>query len=133
MPHFSRSKIKMRRDVQMSDMHGEPKEYRGIAFLQFRTEWNDTTKSFAPMTAEQKQICEDLYQQLASAGVELGITISERVPGVEDVRDFPKVMSFQLMVNKPDGSISAPAPQPQAAAPAAPASYEQAKGGGNGW
>ena len=39
MPHFSRSKIKMRRDVRQNDMHGEPVEYRGIAFLQFRTEW----------------------------------------------------------------------------------------------
>ena len=125
MPHFSRSKIKMRKDVRMADMHGEPVEYRGIAFLQFRTEWNDTTRSFAPMTAEQKQICESLYPQLADAGVELGITISERTPGVEDVREFPKVMSFQLLVNKPDGSRSVPAPT-QAPAP-------QPIGGGNGW
>ena len=126
MPHFSRSKIKMRRDVRQHDMHGEPVEYRGIAFLQFRTEWNDTTRSFAPMTAEQKQICEDLYHQLAEAGVELGITISERTPGVEDVREFPKVMSFQLMVNKPDGARSAPAPAPAAPSP-------QPSGGSNGW
>ena len=53
MPHFSRAKIKMRRDVRQNDMHGEPVEYRGIAFLQFRTEWNYTTRSFAPMTAAQ--------------------------------------------------------------------------------
>ena len=33
MPHFSRSKIKMRKDVGMADMHGEPVEYRGIAVL----------------------------------------------------------------------------------------------------
>lgn len=109
----------------MSDMNGEPVEYRGIAFIQFRTEWNDTTRSFAPMSAEQKQICEDLYRQLADAGIELGITISERTPGVEDVREFPKVMSFQLMVNKPDGSFQ------QSAAPTSTAA--EPSGGGNGW
>ena len=71
------------------------------------------------MTAEQKQICEDLYRQLAEAGVEPGITISRPAPGVEDVREFPKVMSFQLLVKQPDGfgkrlqrRHRRPAPQP---------------------
>jgi hypothetical protein len=77
------------------------------------------------MTAEQKKICEDLYRQLADAGVELGVTLSERTPGVEDVREFPKVMSFQLMVNNPDGAMSVPAPAREPAA--------QPSGGGNGW
>lgn len=125
MPHFSRSRIKMRKDVRAVDMHGEPVEYRGIAFLQFRTEWNDTTRSFKPMTPQQKQICEDLYLQLAEAGVELGITITERVPGVEDVRQFPKVMSFQLMVNRIDGSA------PMKSNPIATPTSDE--GAGNGW
>ena len=66
MPHFSRSKIKMRRDVRQNDMHGEPVEYRGIAFLQFRTEWN-TTRSFAPMQLSKADL--RIYHQLAEAGV----------------------------------------------------------------
>ncbi len=130
MPHFSRAKIKFRNNVIAADMDGEPVEYRGIAFLQFRTEWNETTRSFTPMTAEQKQTCEDLYRQLADAGVELGVTVTERTPGVQDVREFKKVLSFQLFVNKPDGSMSvAPAPAPGAPAPAAP----QPNGDSNGW
>ena len=128
MPHFSRSKFKMRGNVQMMDETGEHIEYRGIAFIQFRTEWDDQAKRFTPMTAEQKKICEDLHQQLSDAGVELGVTVSQRVPGVEDVREYPKVMQFQLMVNDPQGYTPAPTP---AAAPAQ--SYEAAKGGGNGW
>ena len=78
----------------MMDMHGEPIEYRGIAFFQFRTEWNDTTRSFAPMTAEQKQICEDLYQQLAEAGVELGITISGAHRASKTSATFPRSCRF---------------------------------------
>ena len=125
MPHFSRSKIKMRRDVRQNDMHGEPVEYRGIAFLQFRTEWNDTTRSFAPMTVEQKQICEDLYHQLAERR-RAGHHHMERTPASKTSASSPKVMSFQLMVNKPDGARSAPAPAPAAPSP-------QPSGGSNGW
>ena len=53
MPHFSRSKFKMRGNVQMMDETGEHIEYRGIAFIQFRTEWDDQAKRFTPMTPEQ--------------------------------------------------------------------------------
>ena len=126
MPHFSRSKIKMRRDVHHQDMHGHPVEYRGIGFLQFRTAWNDTTRSFSPMTEEQKQICDDLWRQLAEAGVEIGVTISERIPGTDDVRQFPKVMAFQLMVNNPDGSLTSNSPKPSAPIPSP-------DGESNGW
>ena len=125
-PQFSRSKFKFKKDIRSLDINGEPVEYRGVAFLQFRTEWNEKTRSFTPMTPEQKQICGDLHRQLADAGVELGVTVSERVPGEEDVRAFPKVMQFQLMVNEPRGE----APVRQAPPGPAPAAVGSAN---NGW
>jgi hypothetical protein len=35
------------------------------------------------------------------AGVELGISITRRIPGETDVRQFPKVATFSLIANEP--------------------------------
>lgn len=100
-PTFSRSKFKMRKNVLQNDQNGEPYEYRGTAFLQFQTEYSDKTNSFAPMTASQEKICEDLWRALHTAGVQIGLTVAQRLPGETDVRKFPKVMSFSLVCNDP--------------------------------
>ncbi len=100
-PTFSRSKFKMRKNVLQNDQNGEAYEYRGTAFLQFRTDYNEDTNQYQPMTAAQEKICEDLWRQLHDAGVQIGMTVAQRLPGETDVRKFPKVMSFSLVCNDP--------------------------------
>ena len=94
MPHFSRSKLKLKQPLSPD------KEYRVTAYLNFKTNWNESTQKFEPMTPEQKQTCEDLHAQLAAHGVEIGITFAERT-GALDVREFPRAGYITLYVNTP--------------------------------
>jgi hypothetical protein len=53
------------------------------------------------MTDEQKEICDEIHAMIFEAGVELGISITRRIPGETDVRQFPKVATFSLIANEP--------------------------------
>ena len=101
MPGFGRSKFKLRQDIAMADDDGSPVEYQSSAFIQFRTEFNEETRRFAPMTDEQREICDEIHAMIFEAGVELGISITRRIPGETDVRQFPKVATFSLIANEP--------------------------------
>tara|TARA_R110002020_G_scaffold71209_8_gene184202 strand:+ start:275 stop:619 length:345 start_codon:yes stop_codon:yes gene_type:complete len=98
-PHLSRSKFKMKQSVQALDTENQPKEFRATAFIQFKTEWIEADRRYERMTPEQEKICADLGRKLAEAGVEISVTVSERKDGF-DIRDFPKVMQFQMYTNK---------------------------------
>ena len=97
---FSYNKIKMKRDVLADDQEGEPKEFFGSAFLQFKTEYDQDTNRFEPMTDEQKAIVQELWEACHDAGVELSISLFERTGS--DFKDWPKVLQFSLRVNDPE-------------------------------
>ena len=52
------------------------------------------------MTQDQRNVCERLHKELHAAGVEIGVTITERTQALE-VKDFPKVATVSLFVNEP--------------------------------
>ena len=108
MPHFSHSKLKLKQPLSPD------KEYRVTAYLNFKTNWNESTQRFEPMTPEQKQTCEDLHAQLAAHGVEIGITFAERTNAL-DVREFPRAGYITLYVNTPraEGAPGYQQQQPQ--------------------
>lgn len=108
MPHFSHSKLKLKQPLSPD------KEYRVTAYLNLKTNWNESTQRFEPMTPEQRQTCEDLHAQLAAHGVEIGITFAERT-GALDVREFPRAGYITLFVNTPraEGAPGYQQQQPQ--------------------
>jgi len=103
MPGFGRSKFKLRNDIPMVDDAGNPHEYRAVAFIQYRTEWDEEAGKVTPMTDEQKEMCNELQNMMFEAGVELGISLTKRIPNENDVRTFPKVATFSLVANDPAG------------------------------
>ncbi len=103
MPGFGRSKFKLRNDIPMVDDDGNPHEYRAVAFIQYRTEWDEAAGKFTPMTDDQKEMCNELQNMMFEAGVELGISLTKRIPNENDVRTFPKVATFSLVANDPAG------------------------------
>tara|TARA_R100000700_G_scaffold25256_2_gene32009 strand:- start:128 stop:487 length:360 start_codon:yes stop_codon:yes gene_type:complete len=111
MAQFSRTKFKLKQDVIAVDDAGNANEYRASAFLQFRTEWDDNNRRYKEMTDNQKQICEELHQQLYQAGVEFGISIQYRDPMAgDDLKLMPKIATFSLLCNEPKQK---PKPQPE--------------------
>ena len=117
-PHFSYARIKPKQDVLATAPNGAPQEYRAVGYIQFKQEWNDLSKSYVPLTAEQQAKCDELHQAFAEVGAEIGITLTQR-NGSDNVRDYPRVMQFKLIVNEPDAqaapsSSPAPAPAPSA-------------------
>ena len=117
-PHFSYARIKPKQDVLATAPNGAPQEYRAVGYIQFKQEWNDLSKSYVPLTAEQQAKCDELHRLFAEVGAEIGITLTQR-NGSDNVRDYPRVMQFKLIVNEPDAqaapsSSPAPAPAPSA-------------------
>ena len=108
MPHFSRSTLQLKQPLRPD------KEYRVTAYINFKTNWNESTQRFEPMTPEQRQTCDELHAQLAAHGVELGITFSEKT-GALDVREFPRAGYITLFVNTPraEGAPGYQQQQPQ--------------------
>jgi len=113
VPHFSKATLKLKQDLSAL------KEYRATAYVNIRTQWNDNTSRYDPMTEQQKATCEDLYMQMVRAGAEIGITLAERT-GAQDVREFPKVAYIPLFTNAPRDMQQryAPSQQMQSYAPA---------------
>ena len=52
-PHFSYARIKPKQDLLATAPNGAPQEYRAVGYIQFKQEWNDLSKSYVPLTAEQ--------------------------------------------------------------------------------
>ena len=93
-----------------------PQEYRATA-VTFNLSKNGTiSKSYVPLTAEQQAKCDELHRLFAEVGAEIGVTLTQRT-GSDNVRDYPRVMQFKLIVNEPDAQ-AAPSPSP-APAPSA--------------
>jgi hypothetical protein len=125
-PQLSRSEIKLRENIPANAPDGAPNIYRATAFIQYKTDWNDNTRRYEPMTPEQQAKCNELGKMLADAGVEISIGLFLRAG--EQPSQFPKMAQFTIYPNKPrDNQGQAPAMAPAAApAPAAP-------GGGSSW
>ena len=116
-PHFSYARIKPKQDLLATAPNGAPQEYRAVGYIQFKQEWNDLSKSYVPLTAEQQSKCDELHRLFAEAGAEIGITLTQR-NGSDNVREYPKVMQFKLIVNEPDAQAApSSSPPPLAADP----------------
>ena len=76
------------------------KEYRITAWLNIKTQFNESINKYEQMSDAQKQACEAVYQHMVREGIELSITLSERT-AAQDVREFPKVCYIPLFTNKP--------------------------------
>ena len=76
------------------------KEYRITAWLNIKTQFNESINKYEQMSDAQKQACEAVYQHMVREGIELSITLSERT-AAQDVREFPKAAFIKLFVNKP--------------------------------
>jgi len=94
MPHFSKSSFKTRQTLSPD------REYRATAYVNMRTPWDENSGRYQAMTQDQKDICERLHKDLHAAGVEIGVTITER-SHAQEVKDFPKVCFISLFVNEP--------------------------------
>ena len=77
------------------------------------------------MPAHQHQPC--VTGNLMFFRAEIGVTLTQRT-GSDNVRDYPRVMQFKLIVNEPDGQ-AAPSPAP-AQAPPAPDPFDDPFGDG---
>ena len=99
MPHFSKSAHQFNVPIT-SD-----KQYRVSAWINCKTDWDDNTKKYEPMTDDQKQKCEEMFRQFQASGCEISVTLSQRTDdtdefGNPDVRKFPKVGAFTLYTRK---------------------------------
>ena len=100
------------------------KEYRITAWLNIKTQFNESINKYEQMSDAQRQACEDVYQHMVREGIELSITLSERTA---------KAAFIKLFVNKPyDQNRTAsfqPTPDPGHQAPPqeqqAPRDYTQ--------
>ena len=93
MPHFGRATQQFKQPLD------ENKKYRVTAWLNFKQEWNDAEKKYERQSPEEISICRKLFEQLAQhPGLQLQINIDERVPGVDDVKQFPRVAVMNLYV-----------------------------------
>jgi len=94
MAHLSKATHKF-----LSNLSSD-KEYRITAWLNIKTQFNESINKYEQMSDAQKQACEAVYQHMVSEGIELSITLSERT-AAQDVREFPKAAFIKLFVNKP--------------------------------
>jgi len=116
MPHFGISNYQFRNALDTA------KTYRISAWLGFKQEWREGIGYDKP-TPEEISVCRKLFEQLAQhPGLQLQISIDERLRGVENVKEFPRVARIPLYV----GNVSKPEYQPQEAAVETSSGFEQA-------
>ena len=116
MPHFGISNYKFKNALDTA------KTYRITAWLGFKQEWREGIGYDKP-TPEEISVCRKLFEQLAQhPGLQLQISIDERLRGVENVKEFPRVARIPLYV----GNVSKPEYQPQEAAVETSSGFEQA-------
>jgi hypothetical protein len=117
-PHLGNSKITFKSNINAST-DNVPVEYQASAWVTFNNGWDEAANRPYPLTPQQEAAVQQLYQHLIQSGVQLQVTIKQKVG--EDSRAWPVAGRMNLFVNKPDGGQQQQAPQQ------APA------GGGNAW
>lgn len=110
MAHFSRGTQVFKKPIYANDMDGNGKQYRITAWINMRTNWNDSLERYEEMTQQQKKDCEYLFSEMQKYGAQLSITISERTDSL-DVREFPVAARTTLYVNNKQQNNSAAQPQ----------------------
>jgi len=115
LPHLSRSDVNLRNPVDMQTPDGVPIEYRGSAYLQFKTPWDDNTGRYAPMSEDQKKICDDLAKQMLSQNIRISVSLQAKIG--DEPRQWPKVLTMTLLPNKPRDSTQQAPVAPQQPAP----------------
>ncbi len=103
MPHFGLSNYQFRNAMDTA------KTYKITAWLGFKKEYNKET-GYDKMTPEEISICRKLFEQLAQhKGLQLQISIDERLRDVDDYKKYPRVARMNLFV----GNVSKPEFQTQ--------------------
>ena len=98
-PHFGNSKLKLKNTLH-AESHGTPKEYQVSAWLSFNNGWDDANNRPVPMTPEQQNLIAGVYQDLANLGVELQVTLKDRISA--DAKQWPVAGRMRLFVNTKD-------------------------------
>jgi len=107
MAHFGRATQQFRQPLDTA------KQYRVSAWLGFKTAWNDEIKKFERQSPEEISICRKLFEELARhKGLQLSVNIDERMHGIDDVKQFPRVATMTLYVGNPP-SQGYQQPQPE--------------------
>ena len=105
-PHFGLSNYQFRNAIDTA------KTYNITAWLGFRQEYHKETGYDKP-TPEEISVCRKLFEQLAQhPGLQIQISIDERLHGVDDYKQYPRVARMNLFV----GNLSKPEYQQPAAA-----------------
>ena len=103
MPHFGLSNYQFRNAMDTA------KTYKITAWLGFKKEYHKET-GYEKMTPEEISICRKLFEQLAQhRGLQLQISIDERLRDVDDYKQYPRVARMNLFV----GNVSKPEFQTQ--------------------
>lgn len=103
MPHFGISNYQFRNAIDTA------KTYKITAWLGFKQEWREET-GYSKPTPEEISICRKLFEQLAQhPGLQLQVSIDERLRGVDDYKQYPRVARMNLFV----GNLSKPEYQTQ--------------------
>ena len=98
MPHFGISNYQFRNAIDTA------KTYKITAWLGFKQEWREET-GYSKPTPEEISICRKLFEQLAQhPGLQLQVSIDERLRGVDDYKQYPRVARMNLFV----GNLSKP-------------------------
>lgn len=97
-PHFGLSNYQFRNAIDTA------KTYKISAWLGFKQEWRDGA-GYSKATPEEISICRKLFEQLAQhPGLQIQISIDERLRGVDDYKQYPRVARMNLFV----GNLSKP-------------------------
>ena len=103
MPHFGISNYQFRNAIDTA------KTYKITAWLGFKQEWREGA-GYSKATPEEISICRKLFEQLAQhPGLQIQISIDERLRGVDDYKQYPRVARMNLFV----GNLSKPEYQTQ--------------------
>jgi len=93
MAHFSRGTQEFKKEIQAN------KPYRVTAWINLRTNWNDSLGKYEEMTEQQKADCEKLYDYMREYGAQISVSFHERT-GSDNVKDFPLAGRTTVYVNK---------------------------------
>ena len=74
-------------------------EYRASAWLQINNGWDEGQRKPIPMTAQQEQIINKLFQELLASGAELQLTLQQKTS--QDANSWPTVARFKVFANAP--------------------------------
>ena len=98
MPHFGLSNYQFRNAIDTA------KTYKISAWLGFKQEWREGA-GYSKPTPEEISVCRKLFEQLAQhPGLQIQISIDERLRGVDDYKQYPRVARMNLFV----GNLSKP-------------------------